>query len=43
MRLAFVVLGRLGPDLLVGELVRELAQSALLVGEREGNAGAGDR
>ena len=40
VRLVLVVLGRLRPDLLLGELVRQLAQRALLVRQREGDAGA---
>ena len=39
--LVLVVLGRLGPDLLLGELARELSQRLLLVGERERQTGRG--
>ena len=38
MGLVLVVLGRLRPDLLVGELARELPQAALLLGEGERDA-----
>ena len=39
VRRVLVVLGRAGADLLLRELVRELAQRLLLVREREGDAG----
>jgi hypothetical protein len=39
--LVLVVLGRLGADLLLRKLVRQLTQRALLVGQLEGDAGAG--
>ena len=38
--LVLVVLGRLGPDLLLGELARELAKTLLLLGQRERDARA---
>ena len=38
MRLVLVVLGGLRTDLLLGELVGELAQRTLLLGQREGDA-----
>ena len=41
VRLVLVVVGRHRADLLGRELVRELAQRLLLVGQREGDTGAG--